>query len=95
MKLSASIEPATGGCRNIIGVANRDGTATIYAITSTISNNGDNGADPNKLVKVTDLISATKPATKGFLDTFETIRSARAGEAFRGIALAPEVGGPF
>jgi hypothetical protein len=91
----ASIEPATGGCRNIIGVANHDGTATIYAITSTISNNGDNGADPNKLVKVTDLISATKPETNGFLDTFATIRSARAGEAFRGIALAPEDGGPF
>jgi len=86
----ASIEPATGGCRNIIGVVHRDGTATIYAITSTISNNGDNGADPNKLVKVTDLISATQPATSGDLDKFVTIRSASAGEAFRGIALAPE-----
>ena len=85
-----SIEPATGGCRNIIGVVNHDGTATIYAITSTISNNGDNGADPNKLVKVTDRISATQPATNGGLDKFETIRSASAGEAFRGIALAPE-----
>lgn len=86
----ASIEPATGGCRNITGVVNRDGTATIYAITSTISNNGDNGADPNKLVKVTDQISATQPATNGYLDKFVTIRSARAREAFRGVALAPE-----
>ncbi|HTV04144.1 MAG TPA: hypothetical protein VME86_02165 [Acidobacteriaceae bacterium] len=86
----ASIEPATGGCRNIAGVVNRDGTATIYAVTSTISLNGDNGADPNKLVKVTDQISATKPATSGYLDTFVTIRSARAREAFRGVALAPE-----
>jgi hypothetical protein len=85
----ASIEPATGGCRNITGVVNHDGTATIYAITSTISLNGDNGADPNKLVKVTDVISATQPATAGNLDTFVTIRSARAGEAFRGVALAP------
>jgi hypothetical protein len=84
-----SIEPATGGCRNITGVVNYDGTATIYAITSTISLNGDNGADPNKLVKVTDLISATQLATKGYLDTFETVRSAGAGEAFRGVALAP------
>jgi hypothetical protein len=88
----ASIEPATGGCRNIIGVVNHDGTATIYAITSTISQNGDNGADPNKLVKVTDLISATQPATNGYLDNFVAIRSARAGEAFRGVALAPEFG---
>lgn len=89
----ASIEPATGGCRNIIGVVNHDGTATIYAITSTISQNGDNGADPNKLVKVTDLISSSQPATNGYLDKFVTIRSARAGEAFRGVALAPEVDG--
>ncbi len=86
----ASIEPATGGCRNIVGVNNHDGTATIYAITSTISQNGDNGADPNKLVKVTDRISATQPATNGRLDRFVTIRSARAGQAFRGVALAPE-----
>ncbi len=84
-----SIEPATGGCRNIIGVA-YDGVATIYAITSTISQNGDNGADPNQLVVVTDLINATQPATDGFLDTFFTVRSAGAGEAFRGVALAPE-----
>jgi hypothetical protein len=88
----ASIEPATGGCRNIAGVAYFDGTATIYAITSTISQNGDNGADPNQLVVVTDLISATQPATNSFLDTFFTVRSARAGEAFRGVALAPEEG---
>jgi hypothetical protein len=88
----ASIEPATGGCRNIIGVVNPDGTATIYVITSTISNNGDNGADPNKLVKVTDLIRATQLSTTGSLDKFVTIRSARAGEAFRGVALAPEDG---
>jgi hypothetical protein len=85
----ASIEPATGGCRNIIGVTHHNGTATIYAITSTISQNGDNGADPNELVKVTDLISATQPATDDHLDKFVTIRSAAAGEAFRGIALAP------
>jgi len=89
-KYPASIEPATGGCRNIVGVVNHDGTATIYAITSTISNNGDNGADPNKLVKVTDRISATQLATHGDLDRFVTIRSARAGDAFRGVALAPE-----
>ncbi len=84
-----SIEPATGGCRNITGVVNRDGTATIWAITSTISNNGDNGADPNKLVKVTDVISATALSKNGPSDTFVTVRSARAGEAFRGVALAP------
>jgi len=92
----ASIEPATGGCRNIIGVVNHDGTATIYAITSTISSNGDNGADPNRVVKVTDVISATKLATgdgdhdkDDRNDHFVTLRTASAGQAFRGVALAP------
>ena len=87
-----SIEPATGGCRNITGVVNHDGTATIYAVTSTISQNGDNGADPNKLVKVTDQLSATQPAANGWLDSFVTMRAARAREAFRGVALAPADG---
>jgi hypothetical protein len=86
----ASINPATGGCRNIAGRINHDGTATIWAVTSTVSANGDNGADPNKLVKVTDVVSATTPPTGGWLGTFRTVRSARAGEVFRGVAFAPK-----
>jgi hypothetical protein len=91
----ASIDPATGGCRNITGKNNHDGTVTIYAITSTISANGDTGADPNKLVKVTDVLSATTlPTGEGRRDhsigQFVTLRSARAGEVFRGVALAPK-----
>ncbi|HEY6384751.1 MAG TPA: hypothetical protein VIX91_03625 [Candidatus Acidoferrum sp.] len=86
----ASINPATGGCRNIAGRVNRDETVTIWAITSTVSANGDIGADPNKLVKVTDVISATTPPTGGWLGTFQTVRSARAGEVFRGVAFAPK-----
>ena len=92
----AALDPATGGCRNIAGRVNQDGTATIWAITSTISANGDTGADPNKLVKVTDVISATTlPIGDGDHDrddqlgVFCTIRSARAREVFRGVALAP------
>ncbi|HZV88832.1 MAG TPA: hypothetical protein VFF95_14880 [Candidatus Binatus sp.] len=86
----ASINPATGGCRNIAGRVNHDGTVTIWAITSTVSANGDNGADPNKLVKVTDVISATTAPSGGWLGTFQTVRSARAGEVFRGVAFAPK-----
>ena len=86
----ASIFPATGGCRNITGRVNHDGTATIWASTSTISANGDTGADPNKLVKVTDVISATTAPTGGWLGIFQTVRSARAGEVFRGVAFAPK-----
>ena len=86
----ASIMPATGGCRNITGTVSWDGTAIIYAITSTISLNGDNGADPNKLMVVTDRISDTQLSTDHYLDRFSTVRSAQAGEAFRGVAFAPE-----
>jgi hypothetical protein len=92
----AALDAATGGCRNIAGRVNHDGTVTIYAITSTISANGDTGADPNKLVKVTDRLSATTlPASDGDIDRddrlghFAVIRSAKGGEVFRGVALAP------
>lgn len=86
----AALNPATGGCRNIAGRHNDDGTVTIFAITSTISANGDTGADPNKLVKVTDRVSDTTLSTRDdHLGHFWTIRSAQAREVFRGVALAP------
>ncbi len=37
--------PETDGLRNITGIVHKDGSATIYAITSTVSGNGDQGAD--------------------------------------------------
>jgi hypothetical protein len=86
----SSLNPATGGCRNIAGLHNFDGTVTIFATTSTISANGDTGADPNKLVRVTDRVSdSTLPSSDGYLGHFFTIRSAKAGEVLRGVALAP------
>jgi len=91
-----SLNPATGGCRNITGQHNFDGTVTIYAITSTISYNGDTGADPNKLVKVTDRLSdTTLPTNEWGLGHFVTIESAKAGEVLRGVALAPDDFGGF
>jgi hypothetical protein len=86
----AALNPATGGCRNIAGRHNDDGTVTIFSITSTISPNGDTGADPNKLVKVTDRVSDTTLPTGDYrLGHFTTIRSAYAREVLRGVALAP------
>ncbi len=86
----SSINPATGGCRNIAGKHNEDGTVTVFAITSTISANGDTGADPNKLVKVTDRVSdSTLPTGDEHLGHFTTVRKAKAGEVLRGVALAP------
>ncbi|HEX4603621.1 MAG TPA: hypothetical protein VH724_06480 [Candidatus Angelobacter sp.] len=92
----AALNPATGGCRNLTGRVNRNGTVDIFAVTSTISASGDQGADPNKLVRVTDLLRATTlPQANGGDDDdrpigrFATIRSAQAGEVLRGVAFAP------
>jgi hypothetical protein len=93
----AALNPATDGCRNITGKHNHDGTVTIYAVTSTVSASGDQGADPNKLVKVTDLLRATTlPLGGGDQDRddrlghFVTIRAAQSGEVLRGVAFAPK-----
>ena len=56
--LDPSLYPATDGLRNLTGKVNRDGTVMIFAVTSTISNSGDQGADPNRLVSITDRLSA-------------------------------------
>jgi hypothetical protein len=50
----------TVGLRNLTGVVDlMDGTVTLYGTTSTSSASGDNGADPNKVVVITDQLSAT------------------------------------
>ena len=103
--LPSAFNPATDGCRNITGRVNFDGTVTIYAVTSTVSASGDQGADPNKLVKVVDLLKATTlPSGEGDHDfgdhdfggqigKFVTIRSAKAGEVLRGVSFAPSIFG--
>ncbi|HEX3541722.1 MAG TPA: hypothetical protein VHT75_14915 [Acidimicrobiales bacterium] len=78
--------PATDGLRNITGRVNADGTATIWAVTSTVSGSGDQGADPNKLVAVTDTVGATTlPAS----ESFATVKAAGFGEVLRGVSLTP------
>ena len=79
--------PETDGLRNITGIVQRDGTATIYAITSTVSGNGDQGADPNKLVAITDNLAATTLPTS---ESFQTVRSAGFAEVLRGVAWTPD-----
>ena len=81
--------PATDGLRNITGRVNHDGTVTIWAITSTMSGNGDQGADPNKLVAVTDDPSTRAPASA---EAFSVVRAARSGEVLRGVSLTPGSG---
>ncbi|HYB91431.1 MAG TPA: hypothetical protein VEC38_10330, partial [Candidatus Binataceae bacterium] len=85
--------PETDGLRNITGIVNdRDNTATIYAITSTVSGNGDQGADPNRLVAITDDIAATTlPAS----ESFATLQTARFAEVLRGVSWTPDGGEHF
>jgi hypothetical protein len=78
--------PATDGLRNIAGRVNPNGTVTIWAITSTVSGSGDQGADPNKLVTITDPLSATSPAAG---ENFRTVRAAGFGEVLRGVSFTP------
>jgi len=60
---------------------------TIWAITSTVSGGGDHGADPNKLVEITDPLAATAPASPG--ESFRTVRAAGFGEVLRGVSFTP------
>jgi hypothetical protein len=78
--------PATDGLRNLTGRVNPNGTVTIWAITSTVSGGGDQGADPNKLVEITDPLSATSPAAG---ESFRTIRTATFDEVLRGVSFTP------
>jgi hypothetical protein len=77
--------PATDGLRNISGRVNRDGTVTVWAVTSTVSGGGDQGADPNQLVSITDDPAATSPGG----ERFEQVIAPRYGRVLRGVTLAP------
>jgi len=84
-----ALNPAPDGLRNIAGKINGDGTVTIFATTSTVSTNGDQGADPNQLVSITDNIAATTlPASEQFM----VLETAAAGSVLRGVCLAPTAG---
>ena len=76
--------PATDGLRNLTGRVD-DGFATIYAITSTVSGGGDQGADPNKLVVIFDRLRATTPGRQ----QFHTLRRAGYAEVLRGVSFTP------
>jgi uncharacterized protein YegP (UPF0339 family) len=79
---------ATDGLRNLTGKVNGDGTVTVYAVTSTVSASGDQGADPNRLVTLTDNLSFTSSA-QATAETFSILRSAGYGEVLRGVSFAP------
>ncbi|MGN6872647.1 MAG: hypothetical protein ACTHMY_30015 [Solirubrobacteraceae bacterium] len=80
--------PATDGLRQLTGRVGPFGTVTIWATTSTVSGSGDQGADPNKLVEITDRLNATDPPTASY-EWFRTVKTAHQGEVLRGVSFTP------
>lgn len=83
----------TDGLRNITGFVNNNGTVTIYGVTSTVSGSGDQGADPNEIVSITDVLADTKSsqllsAPSGD-EVFDVIDAPQYGVVYRGVAPDP------
>ena len=78
--------PATDGLRNISGRVNANGTVTIWGVTSTVSGSGDQGADPNQLVAITDRPAATVPDAH---EQFQPVVAPTYAQVVRGVSLTP------
>ena len=76
----------TIGLRNLTGVLDGYGTVTLWATTSTSSASGDNGADPNKVVRITDDVAATTMTGRVMQESFETVAGPTYGTVYRGVA---------
>ncbi|HEY6786606.1 MAG TPA: hypothetical protein VI365_04770 [Trebonia sp.] len=81
--------PATDGLRNITGTVNRNGTVTIWAVTSTVSGGGDQGADPNELVSITDNVKASSLPSG---ESFRTVVDPAYDQVVRGVSFTPGTG---
>jgi hypothetical protein len=76
----------TVGLRNLTGRINGDGTVTLWATTSTLSASTDNGADPNKVVEISDRIAATQ-LSEVANESFTTVAGPVYGTVFRGVGF--------
>jgi hypothetical protein len=83
-----SLNPSPDGLRNLTGRVMGDGRVEIWAITSTVSANGDQGADPNQLVVISDRLANTD-ANAAKSERFTLLRTAGYGEVLRGVSFAP------
>jgi hypothetical protein len=59
---------------------------TLWATTSTASASGDQGADPNKVVRITDDLAATSITGRVAQETFKTVAGPTYGVVYRGVA---------
>jgi hypothetical protein len=77
----------TAGLRNLTGLVLGD-TVTLWATTSTSSASGDNGADPNRVVRITDILSAKSLSGPVKFEAFQTLAGPTYGTVYRGVAFA-------
>ena len=84
--------PATDGLRTIIGTVGGNRftgqTVTLWAVSSTVSGNTDQGADPNKFFVITDRLTNTSPAIAA-QETFTDLRDATSAQVLRGVSFTP------
>ena len=78
-------QETTVGLRNLTGKVNANGTVTLFATTATTSGSGDNGADPNEIVDITDLLSSTTLPNN---EAFSVLDGPVAGLRYGGVAYA-------
>ncbi len=83
----------TVGLRNLTGRVDKDGSVTLWATTSTSSASGDNGADPNKVVRITDELAATSMTSAVAQESFKTVVGPTDGAVYRGVAFVAGCGG--
>ena len=76
----------TVGLRNLTGVVNGD-QVTLWATTSTSSTSVDNGADPNKVVVISDQLSTTTLTGAAAAESFSTVTGPTYGTVYRGVVF--------
>ncbi len=87
---SGSYTTTTDGLRHLVGSLHTDGTVTLYATTLTVSDAtvyGDQGADPNRLVSIVDVVSATTLPSN---EKFTLLQTAAYGQVLRGVNILPK-----
>jgi hypothetical protein len=72
----------TVGLRNLAGSV-KGNTVRLWAVTSTSSASGDNGADPNEVVTIVDRLSDT---TLPKAESFKVVSAPTYGSVYRGVA---------
>jgi hypothetical protein len=76
------------GLRTLAGRINGDGTVTLFSVTATVGTLGDEGADPNQIVAITDTLAYGKNDAWG-TEEFSVVQTAKYGEVLRGVEFVP------